>query len=101
TPRTAFFPLPLHVALPILKRLTDEFGSAERIVSTPARELCKLGLSEAAVDAICHPDEAAIAYDLRWLSGCENHLIHPQSEYWPEDRKSTRLNSSHVKISYA
>jgi len=67
-----------------LKRLTDEFGSAERIVSTPARELCKLGLSEAAVDAICHPDEAAIAYDLRWLSGCENHLIHPQSEYWPE-----------------
>jgi DNA processing protein len=67
-----------------LKQLTDEFETAERIVSLPARELRKLGLGEAALDAICNPDEAAIANDLRWLSESGNHLVHPQSEFWPE-----------------
>ena len=67
-----------------LKHLTEKFDTAERIVSLPARELRKLGLSEEAVDAICNPDEVAIAYDLEWLSKRGNHLIHPESEFWPE-----------------
>ena len=67
-----------------LKHLLDSFGSAERIVSLPARELRKLGLDEAALGAICHPDEALVAHDLEWLAESGNHLIHPQSEFWPE-----------------
>jgi DNA processing protein len=67
-----------------LKQLTEECGTAERIVSLPARELRKFGLAEAALEVICNPDEAAIARDLRWLAESGNHLIHPQSESWPE-----------------
>jgi DNA processing protein len=70
--------------LSCLKQLTERFETAERIVSLPASELRRLGPGEAALDAIRNPDEAAIARDLEWLSESDNHLIHPQSEFWPE-----------------
>src|SRR5690606_40885149 len=38
---------------------------------------------------------------LKWSSGRTNSRGARQVVRWPEDRKSTRLNSSHVKISYA
>jgi DNA processing protein len=70
--------------LSCLKQLAERFGTAERIVSLPASELRRLGLNEAALDAIRSPDEVAIARDLEWLSESGNHLIHPESEFWPE-----------------
>ena len=66
-----------------LRELLEKYESAERIASLTGRQLRKLGLGEAALSAIRNPDETAIAADLAWLSGSENYLIHPQSEYWP------------------
>jgi len=67
-----------------LKELLDRYGSSDKIVALPARELRTFGLSEAAQGAISTPDEAAIAKDLAWLARDDNHIIHPQSPWWPE-----------------
>ena len=67
-----------------LGALLDEYETPQQIVSLPGRELRKLELGETAQRAILNPDEAAIALDLAWLADSGNHLIHPQSEFWPE-----------------
>src|SRR5436305_12081069 len=36
-----------------------------------------------------------------WEVDCNRAIIHQQSQASEKDRKSTRLNSSHVRISYA
>src|SRR5690606_42135923 len=37
----------------------------------------------------------------RWKIAVRAEIEHPNESREPQDRKSTRLNSSHVKISYA
>src|SRR5207302_10748002 len=71
TATTAIYTLSLHDALPIYDRLRREF---ERLKSL-----------ERMLQIIAADDHAVVL---------EHHAIRP-------DRKSTRLNSSHVKISYA
>lgn len=66
-----------------LRSLIAQFGSAERIVALSGRELRGCGLNDSARKAISNPDERAIARDLDWLSGRDNHVVHPESEYWP------------------
>jgi DNA processing protein len=73
-----------HIGTESLRELLLQHGSAERIVALKGRELRKAGLTDAARNAIANPDEAAIAKDLAWLASSDNHIIHPQSEFWPE-----------------
>lgn len=73
-----------RLATGCLRRLLGEHGTAERIVALSLRELRHLGLSETARNAIRNPDETSIAKDLDWLADSENHLLHPQSVFWPE-----------------
>src|SRR5690554_7083369 len=51
-------------------------------------------------------DEAAecvrsVGAEVIWSGRSVGSLIAPPDESWDQDRKSTRLNSSHVRISYA
>jgi DNA processing protein len=67
-----------------LQDLLEQYGSAGRIVALSGRDLRQSGLSDAAQHAILHPDEQAIARDLDWLTHSDNHVVHPQSGFWPE-----------------
>ncbi|HEX6259721.1 MAG TPA: DNA-processing protein DprA [Woeseiaceae bacterium] len=73
-----------RLGAPTLRALLEQHGSAEAIVALTGRELRNCGLNEAAQHAIRHPDEAAIRRDLDWLLDDRNHLVHPQSGWWPE-----------------
>jgi DNA processing protein len=73
-----------RIAAPLLRELLHRHGSAEAIAALTARELRQAGLPEAAQKAIRNPDESAIEADLEWLSQADNHIVHPQSEFWPE-----------------
>src|SRR5690349_22887927 len=83
------YPLPLHDALPI----SGEREQLEHVVEGR-------GVRSARTDAGQHLRQV-VAPEL----GCELLLARAKqvaSELWgDEDRKSTRLNSSHVEISYA
>src|SRR5690606_40259220 len=85
---TALYTLSLHDALPILRRL----------VPLGVRTL-QLRLKDATDGEIRR--QIAESLEITRRHGCQ--LI--VNDYWAEaialDRKSTRLNSSHVKISYA
>lgn len=68
----------------LLRSLLTQYGCAERIVALSGHELKDSGVNDIARKAIANPDEQAIARDLDWLSGSDNHVVHPESEYWPE-----------------
>src|SRR5690606_39302231 len=99
--RAARYTLSLHDALPICARLS-------------IRRLDGDGAADVAAHAALQPlwlsdDELVLADDAsgRWnlvrvrLDGLRVRAIDPVAPADAEDRKSTRLNSSHVKISYA
>src|SRR5439155_26895812 len=86
------YTLSLHDALPIFPR-TDQ-GALSRLRALQdhhpgGHSACHLGHGFSAR----RPD----AFDRKAAGG----LAHPGQEQCPVDRKSTRLNSSHVAISYA
>src|SRR5690606_39282872 len=81
------FPLALHDALPISLDATDEEPSMPSPTSTPEERSFDRELRELLEHAIAElPVEFRTVFVLRAVE---------------QDRKSTRLNSSHVKISYA
>src|SRR5690606_39838814 len=80
TATTAIYTLSLHDALPILRQLSGAFGPD-----------FTWGVSTASYQI-----EGAVAEDGRVPSVWDTFCARPGA-----DRKSTRLNSSHVKISYA
>src|SRR5690606_40144743 len=94
-------PLPLHDALPISCRLVG-IASVAGIRGLPGSEA--YSASKAAVISYCE----ALRVELR-ASGIKVVTIAPgyvdtpmtRVNTYPIDRKSTRLNFSHVKISYA
>src|SRR3712207_9526538 len=96
-PRSTLFPL--HDALPISARLID-VGEANIAVG---REM--LDLARANIEGNRDTNAAMAALDsrmselLRFTSSLERDL--PALREGLEDRKSTRLNSSHANISYA
>lgn len=67
-----------------LRALLERYGSAECITALPSGELQTTGLPAASRHAILHPDEASIARDLAWLERSDNHVIHLQSNDYPE-----------------
>src|SRR5690606_40792895 len=86
--------LSLHDALPISEPDDDGRGHrvAERITKQHSDEHGRLPDRQRA-DAIEH---AALHFAVQCVTG-----VHADHHHGLEDRKSTRLNSSHVKISYA
>src|SRR3712207_8825533 len=85
TATTEIYTLSLHDALPICRLLKDA-PAPHKMVQSPDGRLWLLhrtGLSELALS----PNRLAIEERRRFR--------------WGEDRKSTRLNSSHANISYA
>src|SRR5690606_41591240 len=86
SPPTAIYTLSLHDALPIYGNRMTYYGRWTYKFEEAARQ-------GAAAALIIHDDEgASYGWDV-----VKNSWSGPQFE----DRKSTRLNSSHVKISYA
>src|SRR5690606_41531794 len=77
-PTTEVYPLPLHDALPIYSRIAR--SSTSDASCTPAKNRITASFRSAATR----------------ISAAAN-----STEKTMRDRKSTRLNSSHVKISYA
>src|SRR5207302_10933915 len=100
TPRTPpTYPLSLHDALPIYPRARRAIsaylvGSPERGIDTMTAGAL-LG-SWAAEDPTDGLPEYLLGKDL-----ANRGLYADAAERFDRDRKSTRLNSSHVKISYA
>src|SRR5690606_41539218 len=94
-------PLSLHDALPIWPRYLDRYGGLLRLytICAPLLALNTAGILPAkrgwkpAVRGRGAPDGMGL------LSRCCGGGLRIMSRH--EDRKSTRLNSSHVKISYA
>src|SRR5690606_40651498 len=94
-PATALYSLSLHDALPISDLVRRPALEAEVRVALPvdvgAERVAERGVHEVTeVRRLRHPAEVGAERGLR---------RHRQRD--AEDRKSTRLNSSHVKISYA
>src|SRR5690606_42124684 len=87
TSPTELYPLSLHDALPI----SPPAPRAAVDTTTPAQRL-------AAVDAIAGADDTELS--VQPLRDAQVDDLR-QTAIAQRDRKSTRLNSSHVKISYA
>src|SRR5690606_22938426 len=94
-----------------LERLVDEYAQADGLDRRRRDRLAKLivetaaetGLAvEAGVTTTDAPDEALRRIDA-WLCDLKDFAIKDGLHIYgrAQDRKSTRLNSSHVKISYA
>src|SRR5690606_41428119 len=100
-PPTALHTRSLHDALPILRHGKAQRG--HRIVAGRMHHLdheidIAIGLRPAPLRIMepVWPVAARLQAGNRTL-----HVRHPTKLRAPKDRKSTRLNSSHVKISYA
>src|SRR5690606_39753927 len=93
---TMIFPLALHDALPISlgRQLLLEQRIILRVVH-PDRDVGDVALvAGAGMGNVVDPDTMAHAVNIRMVGRTWSRAIRA-------DRKSTRLNSSHVKISYA
>src|SRR5690606_40157330 len=85
TALTAPYTLPLHDALPIYQQNGDDHDRTGRRTGRPGR----------ASRTRCPPAITARPLTSRCLTPSDGRFM------LRKDRKSTRLNSSHVKISYA
>src|SRR5690606_41579994 len=92
TATTVIYTLSLHDALPIFERVIEGFSKGFAICAPRVRhcDLFDLGVA-------CSRGQQGGRSD-RYASGCLQHVATRKHH---KDRKSTRLNSSHVKISYA
>src|SRR5690606_41583023 len=89
TPET--YPLSLHDALPIFLMPADEAATDALLArGTPDFATRVAGRTVVQMGTMAPEHSAALEADVRAAGGS-----------YAEDRKSTRLNSSHVKISYA
>src|SRR5690606_42126987 len=92
TPTTHTYPLSLHDALPISRR-------APRYSTPPHTALTNKEERGQSKEQKEHPGWDKRALACITFPGKRLHEVQPNDS--PKDRKSTRLNSSHVKISYA
>src|SRR5690606_40958819 len=91
TSTTEIYTLSLHDALPIFQGLTSYamYGPKNKFNNT---------LSDAEINAVTAQE---LVDRMKNLNNYEQTVIYYGPEPIKKDRKSTRLNSSHVKISYA
>src|SRR5207302_11403969 len=100
TAPTPIYTLSLHDALPIYKA---DSGSA-RNKRSPRKVSIMAGIKikrNDRVEVIAGKDKGKQGRVLRVLSDKNRVLVEGVMMVKKQDRKSTRLNSSHVKISYA
>src|SRR5690606_42018258 len=97
-PTPGIYTLSLHDALPI----SEIVGEASLVLEAAAEAGVQEGVAELGQDAAGEVDAAARAQGQREIGrdGPE-HDAEGLDRGHAVDRKSTRLNSSHVKISYA
>src|SRR5690606_40183685 len=91
---SGIYSLSLHDALPILGDGHDDDAGVQRLVLLVGDEMAVLFFVGVGDDDFVRGDEGEAA-------GLEVAFLGQAEEVPEEDRKSTRLNSSHVKISYA
>src|SRR5690606_41960821 len=96
-----FLTLSLHDALPICRPSENAEGLIARPrVEAPDRVARRIGAQQLGIgDEPVDRDAAALTQYLRMLGVGHGNLA--AGDELVADRKSTRLNSSHVKISYA
>src|SRR5690606_40833847 len=92
-PTTQIYTLSLHDALPI-SRSTLGFGT-----SGPRRTRPRCCTASSRIGTVASPSDSTPTTPHAKSRRCSRPPSKPQRS--PLDRKSTRLNSSHVKISYA
>src|SRR5690606_42011755 len=98
-PPLAICSLSLHDALPISDRLRDRLGDLQH---QPGAVLDRSAIGIGAlVGAVLGELVEQIAVGAMNLDAVEAGFDRVQRGLLERDRKSTRLNSSHVKISYA
>src|SRR5690606_41714966 len=98
TPRRKFYPLSLHDALPISARVAvREVGVGAGGVGLVVLRVAGAGLEVAQREE--QPELEAVGQAPGGLEAEGQPVL--ELVRVPVDRKSTRLNSSHVKISYA
>src|SRR5690606_42038266 len=95
TPTTEIYTLSLHDALPILQA---DFDKAAAYHENIARSLKELGRMKKVKEK---HDRDWLKYKQIEADRQQKELLYKVPVNIYEDRKSTRLNSSHVKISYA
>src|SRR5690606_41428409 len=94
---TGLYPLSLHDALPICRAPEGHVVAEDDVIEIDARQasIRVAGDADMGATAIGFTEQRPFNHE---------HSIHPDVVLsWIDDadRKSTRLNSSHVKISYA
>src|SRR5690606_41207411 len=94
-PATVIYPLSLHDALPISRIMVIGVGGAG---GNAVNNMIRAKL-EGVEFIIANTDAQAVAQSL--VEGARRIQLGLQVTQGLGDRKSTRLNSSHVKISYA
>src|SRR5690606_41349995 len=81
--------------------LRGDVGGPERTADGPARRDAQEPGESHDPAAETHVGGRHRAHDRRVVGRLEDPQTQPEGDGEEEDRKSTRLNSSHVKISYA
>ena len=56
-------------------QLLERRISPNELLQTGAEQLRKLGLKQASIDALRHPNEEAVAHDLEWHSKPGNRIM--------------------------
>src|SRR5690606_40456469 len=98
---TATYTLSLHDALPILgRKSTNGFDRARHVL---AQEAARIIVEQGIQDYRAAKIKAAerLGMSARGVLPGNSEIERAVGEHLQLDRKSTRLNSSHVKISYA
>src|SRR5207302_8518575 len=99
-PTPVTYPLSLHDALPIYLGA----GEAEHVAQDQHRALARRQVLERRHERQLHALALLVAGLGRGVAVCDRVVwigLDPHRLHERRDRKSTRLNSSHVKISYA
>src|SRR5690625_5731979 len=83
-------PAKLNLSLDVLRKRKDGFHDVEMVLTT-------IDLSDRVELQKLNHDDVKVSIDSRYVPEDERNLAYQAAQ----DRKSTRLNSSHVAISYA
>src|SRR5690606_41818845 len=94
-PISSLFPSPTLFRSPV--RLAQLFGGLAQ-----DRDVVKgVDRADDAIVLVAQKIDVNHDHDARAVGALHQHLFTPERPALAQDRKSTRLNSSHVKISYA
>ncbi len=76
------------IGVNICNQLLSEFKNPQNILACDSKKLAGIGLKEASIKSLLHPDEEQIKNTLDWLNKPRHHLITILDEDYPELLKS-------------